>query len=126
VKDVGVVAIDGGRWEVYVGGAAGAHVRKGDLLATVDTHDEVLTLTGRFLQYYREQAKYAERTYGFVERIGIAELRRLLVEDAEGIAAELDQRIAAAVETWVDPWRTESEAPVHPAQFVPSLAGSAA
>lgn len=35
-KDLGVVAIDGGRWEIYVGGAAGAHIRKGDLLATVD------------------------------------------------------------------------------------------
>ena len=35
-KDLGVVAVDGGRWEIYVGGAAGAHVRKGDLLATVD------------------------------------------------------------------------------------------
>ncbi len=31
-----MVAIDGGRWEIYVGGAAGAHIRKGDLLATVD------------------------------------------------------------------------------------------
>ena len=40
-KDVGVVAIDGGRWEIYVGGAAGAHIRKGDLLATVDDPDVV-------------------------------------------------------------------------------------
>ena len=38
-KDVGVVAIDGGRWEIYIGGAAGAHIRKGDLLATVDDPD---------------------------------------------------------------------------------------
>ena len=35
VKDIGVVAVEGG-WEMYVGGAAGATVRKGDLLATVD------------------------------------------------------------------------------------------
>jgi nitrite reductase (NADH) large subunit len=124
VKDVGVMAIEGGRWEVYVGGAAGAHVRKGDLLATLDTQDEVLTLVGRFLQYYREQAKYAERSYAFVQRVGIAALRRVLVEDAEGIAGELDERIAAAVESWTDPW-LEAEAPVHPAQFVPTLAGSA-
>jgi nitrite reductase (NADH) large subunit len=43
VKDLGVVAVEGGRWEIYVGGAAGAHVRKGDLLATVATPAEVLT-----------------------------------------------------------------------------------
>jgi nitrite reductase [NAD(P)H] large subunit len=50
-KDVGVVAIEGGQWQIYVGGAAGSHVRKGDLLTTVDTPDEVIALTGRFLQY---------------------------------------------------------------------------
>ena len=42
VKDVGAVAIGGGKWEIYIGGAAGAHVRKGDLLCTVDSEDEVL------------------------------------------------------------------------------------
>ena len=65
-KDVGVVAIDGGRWEIYIGGAAGAHIRKGDLLATVDDPDLVVTLSGRFMQYYRENAKWLERTYAFV------------------------------------------------------------
>ena len=70
-KDLGVVAVDGGRWEIYVGGAAGAHIRKGDLLATVDDADEVMTLTGRFLQYYRENANWLERTYAWVPRVGI-------------------------------------------------------
>ena len=37
VKDVGVVAVEGGKWEIYVGGAAGAHVRKGDLLVHGDS-----------------------------------------------------------------------------------------
>ena len=46
VKDIGAVAIEGGRWEIYIGGAAGAHVRKGDLLATVDSQEEVITLIG--------------------------------------------------------------------------------
>ena len=41
-KDVGVVAIEGGKWEVCVGGAAGARVRKGDVLCIVDTQAEVL------------------------------------------------------------------------------------
>src|SRR6185369_8047487 len=75
VKDLGVVAIDGGRWEIYVGGAAGAHVRKGDLLATVSTPAEVVTLTGRFLQFYRENANWLERTYAFVPRVGIDRIR---------------------------------------------------
>ena len=43
-KDLGVVAVEGGRWEIYVGGAAGAHIRKGDLLATVDSPEEVIAV----------------------------------------------------------------------------------
>jgi nitrite reductase (NADH) large subunit len=112
VKDLGVVAIDGGKWEIYVGGAAGAHVRKGDLLATVDTPDEVMTLAGRFIQYYRENANWLERTYSFVPRIGVERLRELLDEDGEG----LDRRMEEAVGAYKDPWKENL-----PGQFRPSL-----
>jgi NAD(P)H-nitrite reductase large subunit len=115
-KDLGAVAIEGGRWEIYVGGGAGSKVRKGDVLCVVDTHDDVLQVMGRFMQYYREQARYLERTYDFVERIGIAEIKRLLVEDADGICAGLDAAVQAAVDAFVDPWQ-EAAAPVHPLQF---------
>ena len=54
---MGAVAIDGGKWEIYVGGAAGAHVRKGDLLCMVDNHPDAIRIIGRFMQYYRENAK---------------------------------------------------------------------
>jgi nitrite reductase (NADH) large subunit len=116
-KDIGAVAIEGGQWEVYIGGAAGSRVRKGDVLCTVSSHDEVLLYMGRFMQYYREHAKYLERTYDFVERVGIDRLRRLLVNDEEGICGELDAAIQASVDAYVDPWK-EASAPVHPAQFV--------
>jgi nitrite reductase (NADH) large subunit len=128
-KDVGAVAIEGGKWEVYVGGAAGAHVRKGDVLVVVDSHEAVLKYTGRFMQYYREHAKYLERTYDFVPRIGIETLRSMLVDDAEGICARLDAAMDAAVGAYVDPWEEATE-PVHPSQFADALepvgAGSAA
>ncbi|WP_327001423.1 nitrite reductase large subunit NirB [Dactylosporangium sp. NBC_01737] len=120
VKDLGVVAIDGGRWEIYVGGAAGAHIRKGDLLATVDTPDEVMTLTGRFLQYYRENANWLERTYAFVPRLGIERLRDLIVLDTEGLGAGLDERMEAAVGAYRDPWKEGLE-PTVPGQFRTSL-----
>ena len=119
-KDVGVVAIEGGRWEIYVGGAAGSSVRKGDLLCVVNDHDEVLKYTGRFLQYYRENAKYLERTYGFVERLGIEELRRILIDDREGIADRLDKDINAAAAAYADPW-AEGADPAHPLQFADGL-----
>src|SRR5262249_16458594 len=84
VKGLGAVAVDGG-WEVYVGGAAGSRVRAGDLLCKVKTHEEVLLYMGRFIQYYREHGKWMERSPAFVERIGIARLCEILVEDSEGI-----------------------------------------
>jgi nitrite reductase (NADH) large subunit len=119
-KDFGVVAVGGGRWEIYIGGAAGAHIRKGDLLATVNSAGEVLVLAARFIQYYRENAKWLERTYAFVPRIGIEELRRLLVDDAQSICAGLQHRMDAAVAGYRDPWQ-ERDAPKSPAQFAPSL-----
>jgi nitrite reductase (NADH) large subunit len=119
-KDIGAVAIEGGKWEIYVGGAAGSKVRKGDLLAPVETHEEALLYIGRFMQYYRENAKYLERTYDFVERLGIEKLRAILVDDAEGICARLDAEIKAAADAYADPWR-EAVKPVHPSQFVSAL-----
>ncbi|WP_104060430.1 nitrite reductase large subunit NirB [Arthrobacter sp. 4R501] len=120
VKDVGVVAVEGGRWELYVGGAAGAHIRKGDLLATVDDPEEVKLLAGRFMQYYREQANWLERTYSFVPRVGIEHLRAVIVEDSEGVAAQLDAAMQASVDSYVDPW-SERDDPLTPGQFRTSL-----
>ncbi|MGB6554489.1 MAG: nitrite reductase large subunit NirB [Candidatus Binataceae bacterium] len=115
VKDIGAVAVENG-WQIYVGGAAGATVRAADLLATVKTQDEVLTLMGRFMQYYRENAHYAERSYGFVARVGIERLRSILIEDSDADAARLDREIEAAVAAYRDPW-TEGRHPHEPSQF---------
>jgi nitrite reductase (NADH) large subunit len=120
VKDVGAVAVEGGRWEIYVGGAAGAHVRKGDLLCVVDSHEEVLKIAGRFMQYYRESAKYLERTYGFVGRVGITKIRAVVVDDSEGIAARLDEAMQRSVDAYRDPWQ-EAYAPATPNQFASLL-----
>jgi nitrite reductase (NADH) large subunit len=115
VKDIGVVAVDGG-WQIYVGGTAGSRVRAGDLLATLATQDEVLRMIGRFIQYYRMNARYMERTPAFIERIGIEQLRAGLVDDADGTAAQLDREIEAEIRTYRDPW-LEGAAPVEPSQF---------
>jgi nitrite reductase (NADH) large subunit len=120
VKDVGAVAVEGGRWEIYVGGAAGSHIRKGDVLCVVDTHDEVMTYVGRFMQYYRENAKWLERTYSFVERIGMDTIRAVVVDDSEGIAERLDSAIQASVDAYADPWLEASD-PATATQFASSI-----
>jgi nitrite reductase (NADH) large subunit len=120
VKDVGVVAVGEDRWEVYVGGAAGASVRKGDLLATVRGRDEALRLTGTFIQFYRENGRWLERSYDFVPRVGLEQLKALLVEDRDGIVAGLNERMQAAIDAYRDPW-LEGREPLTSGQFANSL-----
>ncbi|CDO08665.1 nitrite reductase large subunit [Mycolicibacterium cosmeticum] len=119
-KDLGVVAVDGGRWEIYVGGAAGAHIRKGDLLTVVDSADTVMTLAGRFLQYYRENANWLERTYAWVPRVGIDHIRAVVVDDAHGWAEGLDARMQKSIDAYRDPW-LDGRDPVSEGQFRSAL-----
>ena len=121
VKDVGVVATGKGRWEVYVGGAAGASVRKGDLLTTVSTPDEVMTVIGRFIQLYRENGNWLERTYDFVPRWGLDRIKETLLEDAEGICADLDAGIQRSIDAYTDPWAQDLAQQASPGQFRTSL-----
>jgi nitrite reductase (NADH) large subunit len=116
VKDIGVVAIQTG-WEIYVGGAAGMTVRKGDLLATVASEDEALRVATLFLQFYREEGNYLERTYDFVARIGIDQIRKVLLDPESRRAAELLDHFNLSKDAAVDPWKRERERPVHPFQF---------
>src|ERR1035441_8082338 len=123
VKDIGAVAVEGGKWEIYVGGAAGAHIRKGDILCVVDSHEDVMKYAARFMQYYREKAKYLERTYGFVERIGIQTLRSIVVDDSDGIATRLDAAIEASIAAYQDPWKDSytSAPPTYFASLLPVI-----
>lgn len=114
VKDIGLVAVEGG-WEIYIGGAAGATVRKGDLLATVTTPEEAKRIALVFLQHYREHAEYLERTYGYVERVGIEAVREAVLDDDNAAALLERYRIAKAAAD-PDPWR-ERHNPVTPKQF---------
>jgi nitrite reductase (NADH) large subunit len=120
IKDVGAVAIGDSKWEIYIGGAGGSHVRKGNLLCVVDSEDDVLLYSGRFMQFYRANAKYKERTYTFVERLGIERIRAVVVEDSEGLAAQLDADMQASVDATYDPWK-EATAPKTENQFASQI-----
>jgi nitrite reductase (NADH) large subunit len=100
-----------------VGGAAGKSVRKADLLITVETTEEALQAAQLFFQYYRENANYLERTYDFVERLGIEKIRKDTVYASETVRHALLERLAKSKALSRDAW-LEREAPVHPTQFV--------
>ena len=103
VKDIGIMAIATG-WEVYVGGAAGMRVRKADRLCTVVAADEALRASLLFLQHYREEAEYLERTYHYVERAGIEAVRAATVEAPDEAQQALLDRLTLSRSRVADPW----------------------
>jgi nitrite reductase (NADH) large subunit len=117
VKDIGLVGQEGG-WQVVVGGAAGKSVRKADLLATVETSEAALEAAELFFQYYRENANYLERTYDFVERLGVEKVRKDTVYAPETVRQGLRDRFARSKARASDPW-LEGREPRHPTQFIP-------
>ena len=116
VKDIGLVGQEGG-WQVVVGGAAGKSVRKADLLVTVTTTEEAIEAAELFFQYYRENANYLERTYDFVERLGIEKVRKETVYAPESQRKKLLARLRKAKALSRDAW-LERERPVNATQFV--------
>ncbi|WP_462408597.1 nitrite reductase large subunit NirB [Neobacillus sp. Marseille-QA0830] len=102
IKDLGVVGVDGA-WELYVGGNGGTHLRAADLLCKVKTQDEVMEMTGAYIQYYRETANYLERTSKWVERMGLDHIKSVL-EDKE-TRDVLNRRMDEALTVLKDPWQ---------------------
>ena len=117
VKDIGLVGQDGG-WQVVVGGAAGKSVRRADLLTTVETTEQALEASQLFFQYYRENANYLERTYDFVERVGIEKIRKDTVYAPDPARQALLDRFLKSKARSRDAWE-EGAAPLHPTQFAP-------
>jgi nitrite reductase (NADH) large subunit len=121
VNDLGVVAVEAGRWKIYVENAPGSTVQKGDLLCTVPSRQEALKYIGRFIQFYRENRKYLERTYDFVRRLSIETVRRVVIEDSNGICARLDADSKGAVQLLRAPVPDSPEL-IHVPQLVELLA----
>jgi nitrite reductase (NADH) large subunit len=103
IKDFGVVAVDSG-WELHVGGNGGVKVRATDFLCKVTSPDEVLEYCAAFLQLYREEARYLERTAPWIERIGIDYVRHRIVEDGGTRRALAARFLFAQRFSQSDPW----------------------
>ena len=103
IKDFGIVAVESG-YELHVGGNGGVKVRATDLLCKLETAAEVMEHCGAFLQLYREEARYLERTAPWIERVGLAYLKQRLVEDGAGRGVLHARFLAAQAVTERDPW----------------------
>jgi len=103
IKDIGVVCVEAG-YDLVVGGNGGVEVRVSDPLARVATEAEVLEHVGAFLQLYREEARYLERTAPWVARVGIEYVRRRIVADAEERRQLHERFLTSQRVVQIDPW----------------------
>ncbi|HEY9572811.1 MAG TPA: nitrite reductase large subunit NirB [Pusillimonas sp.] len=107
IKDIGIIAVDSG-WELYVGGNGGIKTEVAQFFVKVQTHDEVLEYTGAFLQLYREEAFYLERTCHYLARVGLEHAKARVVDDAAN-RTELYARLKFAISFEKDPWAERIE-----------------
>lgn len=108
IKDFGVVAVDSG-WELHVGGNGGIKVRATDFLCKVETEEEVLEYCGAFLQLYREEARYLERTAPWIERVGLSHVKARVVDDPDNRATLYARFLESQRHAQVDPWKERAE-----------------
>ncbi|MEJ6009126.1 nitrite reductase large subunit NirB [Novosphingobium aquae] len=85
IKDFGVVCVDSG-YELHVGGNGGIKVRVTDLLSKVATEEEAMEVCAAFIQHYREDAWYLERTAPWIERVGLEAVKSALFDDPDAVA----------------------------------------
>ncbi|MHB8743034.1 MAG: nitrite reductase large subunit NirB [Sulfuricaulis sp.] len=118
IKDFGVVGVDSG-WELHVGGNGGVKVRATDLLCKVKTDDEVKEYCGAYLQLYREEARYLERTAPWIERVGLAYVKQRVVADETSRQALYRRFLDSQQHAQQDPWAARASGKVAAHEFIP-------
>ncbi|MDQ2694817.1 MAG: nitrite reductase large subunit, partial [Pseudomonadota bacterium] len=119
IKDVGVIGVDSG-WEIYVAGNGGIKTEVAQFLCKVKTPEEVLEYAGAFIQLYREEARYLDRTVHWVQRVGLDYVKKKVVDDPANRKA-LYERLLFALQDQPDPWHELVRAQVDERQFEPLM-----
>ncbi len=118
IKDFGVVCVEAG-YDLVVGGNGGITVRATDHLTRVSSEEEVLEYAGAFLQLYREEARYLERTAPWIERVGLAYMKKRLIEDEAGRKELLARFLHSQKFAQDDPWAKLANSSVEAQEFHP-------
>ena len=115
IKDVGIIGVDSG-WEMHIAGNGGIKTEVAHFFTKLKTAQEVLEYTGAFMQLYREEGWYLERTVHYVKRVGLDHVKRRILDDAEGRQA-LWERLQFSLDGEPDPWFEMDKAAVDTRQF---------
>jgi len=106
-KDIGVVCVDSG-YQVSIGGAAGMDVKETELLIQVPTEEETILVIKAVTQLYRENAKYLDRIYKWLAKVGMDWVKEQ-IEDLENREALVDRFELSQSIYRHDPWAREAE-----------------
>jgi nitrite reductase (NADH) large subunit len=116
IKDVGIIGVESG-FEIYVGGNGGIKTEVAQFFCKVTTNEEVMEYTGAFLQLYREEGWYLERTSHFIERVGLGYVKSKVIEDHQG-RRDYFSRLIDSLKNAKDPWEImQTKQPIK--QFIP-------
>jgi nitrite reductase (NADH) large subunit len=115
IKDVGIIGVDSG-WEMHIGGNGGIKTEVAQFFTKLKTAQEVLEYTGAFMQLYREEGWYLERTVHYLNRVGMDYVKKKILEDTENRQA-LWARLQFSLDGEPDPWFEFSRAEVDLRQF---------
>jgi nitrite reductase (NADH) large subunit len=115
IKDVGIIGVDSG-WEMHIAGNGGIKTEVAQFFTKLKTAAEVLEYTGAFMQLYREEGWYLERTVHYVNRVGMDYVKKKILDDHEGRKA-LWERLQFALDGEPDPWFEHDKATLDSRQF---------
>ncbi len=109
---------------MYVAGNGGIKTEVAHFFCKLKTPEEVLEYTGAFMQLYRKEGWYLERTVHYVSRVGLDHVKAKILDDHEGRKA-LWAELQFALDGEPDPWFDFDKAKVDLRQFK-AVEGSAA
>jgi nitrite reductase (NADH) large subunit len=115
IKDVGIIGVDSG-WEIYIGGNGGIKTEVAHFFVKLKTDVEVMEYSAAFLQLYREEGFYLERTVHYLARVGMDYIKQRVLEDDDNRKA-LYERMLFSVQNEKDPWLERTEGGVGKHEF---------
>jgi nitrite reductase (NADH) large subunit len=117
-KDFGIIATEKG-YNLYVCGNGGMKPQHALLLAADIDEATVIRYVDRFLMFYVRTADRLQRTATWFNNLegGIDYLRKVVVDDSLGIAAELEAEMQHVVDTYECEWKKTVEDPMKLRQF---------
>jgi nitrite reductase (NADH) large subunit len=117
IKDVGIIGVDSG-WEMYIAGNGGIKTEVAHFFVKLKTSEEVMEYTGAFMQLYREEGWYLERTVHYVNRVGLDYVKDKILNNAE-LRKQLWEKLQFSLDGEPDPWFDFADAKVDVRQFNP-------